>query len=676
MTDNNAEAAYQAGLKARIEGNAEAALSHLRAAIKLSPSSASYHFALGDALHLAGNNREAARAYETGLRLDPNSCQGRNNLAVVYSQEHRYVEAESILQELLQRDQGQTETWLNLCSVVQNLEFREADSVTYARKAVALAPRNAQAYRFLATALLRQGSQVEALEVLETAASIDPRNADVHYGLGICHMQSNRVGEAIESFQMALAIEPNHGKTYFALAEFLFRLEEFVAAEEACQRALDLSSDRIAPGMLMARILFALERFEEARAFQIRARALENHLLRARKGTPIPDNEFILLPVHSVARWCAENGAACREVLPELEWHARTPIVLGIAALDRTPSPASVPSAYVAEIEDAVVLPGHEVLMVNQNRTALYNRLVQMKDWYSLREDRIVPLIANQNILVECGPRAPKRIPKGIFMFSEGWSNYAHWLIEQLPRLHLIEQFPEYDGIPLLLNEGLYPQQLESLQLVSRDRYPIQILANAQRHLVKKLVYPTNLAAFVKRRYRPDECANTADGPFHPEAIEFLRERILPGSKNVAKPSKRLWISRKAQIRAGQRRLINEAEIEAHFLARGFETIVPEQLSFRAQVDAFSNAEMIAGPAGAAMINIVFAPPGAKILILTKDHPQVNFHYFTNIGQIVGFDVAHLCGQAIENFGVHGFETDFVIEMDQVRHAVRDFLRI
>lgn len=63
-------------------------------------------------------------------------------------------------------------------------------------------------------------------------------------------------------------------------------------------------------------------------------------------------------------------------------------------------------------------------------------------------------------------------------------------------------------------------------------------------------------------------------------------------------------------------------------------------------------------------------------MVLTKNHPQVNFHYFTNIGQIVGFDVAHVCGEAIENFGVYGFETDFTVGVDIARQAMHDFFGI
>ena len=76
------------------------------------------------------------------------------------------------------------------------------------------------------------------------------------------------------------------------------------------------------------------------------------------------------------------------------------------------------------------------------------------------------------------------------------------------------------------------------------------------------------------------------------------------------------------------------------------------------------------------MMNIVFAPPGTRTLVFTKNHPQVNFHYFTNIGQIVGHEVAHVCGEHLQNFGVHGFETDFMVSVETARHAMQETMGI
>jgi capsular polysaccharide biosynthesis protein/tetratricopeptide (TPR) repeat protein len=673
-TPADAEAAFRAAVEARGRGDWQASLGHMHQAIRLAPQEAKYHGNAGAALFMLGRHAEAAAAYEQALVLDPDHLSSLNNLAVIYSLGRKFKEAEDLLHRSLARDSRQKEAWLNLCSAVENLDYREEDVIAYARQAIALAPREAQGYRFLGKALLRKGDPLDALQALRTAATLEPGNADIPYSIGICHVQMDQVAEAIQAFQAALTLDPNHGHTYYALGEFLYRLDELRAAVEAAQNALELLDDKISAGKLLAKILFGQGRHQEARNAYVQARAVQNALLKQRQGLPIPRNKFVLAAVTGVEQWCLQRSLLCRETVPQAVWQARPPIILGSGPAHVPLDPAPIPHAYVAEVRDATVVPGHEIILVDREQGILYDRLVRMGDWHSLREDSLVPLIDNTHVLAECGDLAEKRVREGIFMFSEGWYNYAHWLIEQLPRLYSVERFPEYAGMPLLINEGLYPQQLESLRLASRDRYPIKILPSSHRHRVERLIVPSNLTQFIKRRYRPGERATTADGPFHPEAIRFLRDRLLPCCAGDARPSRRLWISRKTQIKAGQRRMINEAEIEALFEAYGFEILYPETLSFREQVATFANAEMIAGPAGAAMINMVFAPVGARVLIFTKDHPQVNFHYFTNIGQIVGFDVAHICGRAIENFGVHGFETDFQVDLAAAKHALKEFL--
>lgn len=673
---SQADPFFHSACAARDRGDWESALSHIQRAVRLAPDRAEYHAESGTILFMLGRKKEAARAYEQALALNPNHLNTLNNLAVIYSQEERYQEAEELLHHSLAQNPNQLEAWLNLCSTVENLNFREEDAVSYARRAVALAPRNPRTYRYLCKALLRKGDPIAALEAIETALGLAPRDADIHYSLGVCHIQLDQIPEAIQAFQTALAINPSHGDTYGALAELLSRLKEWPAAEEAARHARDFLSDKIAGDLALAKILFAQEKYAEGKECHVRARNQQDRLLNASKGTPLVDRKFVLAPVESVEQWCHRHALPYRETLPESVWQSRPPIVAGFAPTDIPLPPARLPHAYIAEVRDATVLPGHEVVLVDKEQIALYDRLIRMGDWYSLREEPIVPLIGKTHVLAECGPLADKQVKEGIFMFSEGWYNYAHWLIEQLPRLFSVEKFSQYDGMPLLVNDGLYPQQLESLELLSQGRYPITVLQKKYRHRVERLVYPTNLTEFIKRRYQPGERAGTADGPFHPEAIDFLRQRLLPQCTDNPKPRRRLWLSRRTQKKTGQRRLVNEHDIEALFVAKGFDVVFPETLTFREQVAMFAEAEMIAGPAGAAMINIVFAPPGARVMVLTKNHPQVNFHYFTNIGQIVGFDVAHVCGEAIENFGVYGFETDFTVGVDIARQAMHDFFGI
>jgi capsular polysaccharide biosynthesis protein len=120
--------------------------------------------------------------------------------------------------------------------------------------------------------------------------------------------------------------------------------------------------------------------------------------------------------------------------------------------------------------------------------------------------------------------------------------------------------------------------------------------------------------------------------------------------------------------------MVNEAEIEALFLAKGFERILPETMSFRQQVETFADAAIIAGASGAGMINLVFAPPSARILMFVKDHPLTHYYYFANVAQAVGQELVYVCGKPLPNFRVPIVHADFHVDPAIAKQALNDFL--
>jgi capsular polysaccharide biosynthesis protein len=171
-------------------------------------------------------------------------------------------------------------------------------------------------------------------------------------------------------------------------------------------------------------------------------------------------------------------------------------------------------------------------------------------------------------------------------------------------------------------------------------------------------------------RFGLGERPSPDDVSFHPEAVEYLRRKLIPPELRTNTGTRRLWVSRAKRNRPGQRRLRNEAEIEAWYESQGFETVIPESMSFDEQVAAFSQAEVVAGCAGAGMINTLFAPANARILIFTKNHPLVNYHYFTNIAHSIGQSLTYVCGESARDYGALGFQADFTIDMSLARRAL------
>jgi capsular polysaccharide biosynthesis protein len=74
---------------------------------------------------------------------------------------------------------------------------------------------------------------------------------------------------------------------------------------------------------------------------------------------------------------------------------------------------------------------------------------------------------------------------------------------------------------------------------------------------------------------------------------------------------RRLYVSR---ADAAARRVVNEAEVMALLEPHGFETIVPGQLPYDAQIAAFKQASHVIAPHGAGLSHLVLCPPDAHVL--------------------------------------------------------------
>lgn len=173
--------------------------------------------------------------------------------------------------------------------------------------------------------------------------------------------------------------------------------------------------------------------------------------------------------------------------------------------------------------------------------------------------------------------------------------NYAHWLLDILPRFSALEKFPDLKKIKILLHPELTPLQEESLALFGISQKNREVFKGRVLQLAKVFVptYP-------------------ASGGYSRHQVEWLGA-TLPRLMGLSpkSPHRRLYISRED---AFQRRVSNHSEVRGMLEAKGFETIIPGRMTLRQQVEIFSEAECVISPHGAACANIVFCPSGAKLI--------------------------------------------------------------
>ena len=246
-------------------------------------------------------------------------------------------------------------------------------------------------------------------------------------------------------------------------------------------------------------------------------------------------------------------------------------------------------------------------------------------------------------------------------------ANYAHWVSEVLPRIALFCAADRFARVPLLIDDGLHPNLLESLALVSTPGREV-ILAPRKRCLHVERLYVVSATGYIPFGPRHAGSNATFHGAFSTAALRALRERLMmqaPGERAQPQRRRRLYVRRAA----GTRKLINNAAVERMLLRHGFEIVEPERLTFSQQVALFGCAEAVVAATGAACANLIFCPAGTKAAVLMARHRDMPYRYWSAMAGPLGVEVCCILGESEpSHLGIHN---DFLVQESDVL----DFLR-
>jgi len=217
--------------------------------------------------------------------------------------------------------------------------------------------------------------------------------------------------------------------------------------------------------------------------------------------------------------------------------------------------------------------------------------------------------------------RVPGEVPvidrATVFMAWGGLHNYGHFLIDCLSALATAMGAGATERFPAI-TPPLLPWHRELLSLLLGDQ-PQPRLVEAPLVRIEDAVFATAMDHFLHAPNSP---------------LDVVRERILAAAAiDPTAGAKRIYITR----RGSQKRvLVNELDLETALAARGFTIVQPEALSVRDQIALFHQADLIVAPAGAALANVLFCRPGAKVIELQPS----NFTgvWVRNIALLVGVD--------------------------------------
>ena len=467
---------------------------------------------------------------------------------------------------------------------------RPARAVELLELALQVEPGSLPAGLILAQVLLDQARYADAAAQLERLTQAHPAQPAPWRMLGMMHWEAERPAQALEPMRRWADLAPADPDAQLKLAKLMIDLGDW---DNALKRV-----DRVDPGGVAApvvRLRQAQAQFEGGdteKAIEIFEDAVRLRPELGESGGGRLAEAWIM----EFAAWAKAHGGEYRVLAP------RRPLTI--------PQPQAIPESerrlwavhkgqspeiFIGKLHDAEVF-GPEFAVLSSDACLFLEGFVTSPDVFPRKGGPVKFVSTDARVLLDL-PREPMTVDGPCIVLGRQNSHY-HFLMECLPRIWCLEQYGVERDVPALVPADLYPAWLEFLEMLG---FP-------QERLIR---VPAGASVRCATLYAPSLLSRGELLP--PLAVQFLRERLLPGAQEAAETPARVYLSRN---RMPRRHVRNEAEILPLLERHGFRTVYPEELGAAEQLRLFARAEAIVSPDSSALANLAFARPSAKIGVL------------------------------------------------------------
>jgi hypothetical protein len=218
-----------------------------------------------------------------------------------------------------------------------------------------------------------------------------------------------------------------------------------------------------------------------------------------------------------------------------------------------------------------------------------------------------------------------KKIPGRVAVLGQlAFFNYYHWIHEILCRLAMLDILNiEYDYLYVPATSKF---MLETLKLWGVEEHKIIQPYNEMYAIQADELIVPSLVTNVTYESNSCTCFSSYSNHF---LLSYVKNKLLTKAKEYPvekKFNKRFFTSRKDTT---LRKILNETELIELFKNYNIDSYNLSELSVIEQIQLFHNAEVVIGPHGANLTNIIFCKPGTVVIELLQNFNQTQ-PFFTS----------------------------------------------
>jgi len=232
IRDNTAQAYLTGGLTMMQKKKYKEAAAAFKAATAMKPDYVDAYNMLASAYSQLGDNKKAVEAYTISLKLDPKQDQVNLNLANIYIDDQKFVDAEKALKAALSPTQGNPGNAVAQYTLahlyVQMEKYPQAE--TAFRQTIRLSPRDGNAYYGLGMALNKEGRHEEAIVQLQKSMELKKDFAPAMFEMGSAYGAiGNNDDKVQEQITQLKNLQTSQGDAFASDLEETLRKPKIVA---------------------------------------------------------------------------------------------------------------------------------------------------------------------------------------------------------------------------------------------------------------------------------------------------------------------------------------------------------------------------------------------------------------------------------------------------------------
>jgi len=313
--------------------------------------------------------------------------------------------------------------------------------------------------------------------------------------------------------------------------------------------------------------------------------------------------------VLSVWEWCKKNNNPIFLFEPEQVRSILNPSFFEREGLERIESYVT-PAIYETQLENVCVIGDDDGVLMGEYY--LNDKvMLEIKNEIDFEKDCIQKWQDDSCTIIE--KKRKKKISVAIRLLGKAANNYYHFVFDILSRMHYINQMPELDGIPIIIDETLlwHDVYIKLMKYVTIGQHELIPITRGDMYEIEKMYYfsPCTWSAVYnlikpsrKRAVKPNSI------------MSFYKNNILPLTKDL-----KLDYSEKIFCIRGEEtinRLENEKEVASLCERFGFKLINPGRYSILEQAAIFNRAKYIMADEGAALVNLIYCKEGATLICI------------------------------------------------------------